>query len=169
MKAIYNLSEDISKWGNKAIENLIKAQHDTAKTIHNDVLDLAPSRHGKYADSIKVSDTEFKDGVITTDIYTDLKSEDGYFVGRMIENGTGIYALEPHIGHTGTFLRSQFQYWYVPVTSVDRPIGKKITIDGQEFYVARPQPARPHFYPALQKNVSTYQNNIRQALEEDQK
>ena len=166
MEAIYNLSEDISKWGNKTIEKLMEAQQETSKIMYNDVLEFAPSKHGKYADSIKVSDTEVNNGVINTWVYTDLKSEDGYFVGRMIENGTGIYALEPHIGHTGTFWKSGFEYWYVPVTSIDRPLGKKITINGQEFYVARPQPAKPHFYPALQKNISTYIKKIGEALEE---
>ena len=169
MKLLYNLSEDISRWENKAIENLIQAQHDTAEQTYHDVLEFAPSKHGKYADSIKVSDTEYQNDVISTWVHTDLMSEDDYFVGRMIENGTGIYALEPHIGTTGTFWNSGFQYWYVPVTSVDRPIGQKITIDGKEFYVARPQPAKPHFYPALQKNVSTYYKNITTALKEAKK
>ena len=128
--------------------------------------DLAPSKDGKYAESIKVSDTELKNDVISTHIYTDLQSEDGYYIGRMIEYGTGIYALQPHIGHTKTFILSQYQFWYVPATSVDRQIGKKIIINGKEFYIARPQKAKPHFIPALQKNISLYHDNIRKAVKE---
>lgn len=166
MKHIARLNIDISNFGNKVINNLINAQKETAKQVKNDVKSLAPSKVGKYADSIKVSDTELKNDVIRTYIYTDLQSEDGYYIGRMIEYGTGIYALQPHIGHTKTFILSQYQFWYVPATSVDRPIGKKIIIDGKEFYVAKPQVAKPHFLPALHKNIALYHENIRKAVKE---
>ena len=86
--------------------------------------------------------------------------------GRMIENGTGIYALEPHIGHTKTFFESQYQYWYVPASEVDRPIGKVVLIDGVEFYVAKAQKPKPHWKPALDENIQTYKENISQAIKE---
>lgn len=166
MKDIARLNVDISNFGNRVIDNLIKAQKETAKQVWKDVKNLAPSKVGKYAESIKVSDTELKNNVITTSIYTDLQSEDGHYIGRMIEYGTGIYALQPHIGHTKTFILSQYHFWYVPVASVDRPIGKTIIIDGKEFYVARPQVAKPHFLPALHKNVALYHENIKKAVKE---
>lgn len=166
MKDIARLNVDISNFGNRVIDNLIKAQKETAKQVWKDVKNLAPSKVGKYAESIKVSDTELKNDVIRTYIYTDLQSEDGHYIGRMIEYGTGIYALQPHIGHTKAFILSQYQYWYVPATSVDRQIGKKIIIDGKEFYIARPQVAKPHFLPALHKNVSLYNENIKKAVKE---
>lgn len=166
MKNILSLSVDLANYTDKAIEKLIKAQKSTAQQVCKDVKSLAPSKVGKYAESIKVSDTELKNDVIRTYIYTDLQSEDGYYIGRMIEYGTGIYALQPHIGHTKTFILSKYQYWYVPATSVDRQIGKKIIINGKEFYIARPQVAKPHFIPALQKNIALYHENIRKALKE---
>ena len=166
MKNILSLSVDLSNYSDKAIEKLIKAQKETGNIILEDVKNLAPSRSGKYADSIKVSETKLENDHIKTKIYTDLLSEDGYYIGRMIENGTGIYALEPHIGKTKTFIDSQYQYWYVPATSVDRQIGKKIIINGKEFYIARPQVAKPHFLPALQKNESVHKSNILKALKE---
>lgn len=166
MKNIERLNVDISNFSNKVIENLINAQKETAMQIWKDVKSLAPSQTGKYAESIKVSDTELKNDVISTHIYTDLQSEDGYYIGRMIEYGTGIYALQPHIGHTKTFILSKYQFWYVPATSVDRPIGKKIIIDGKEFYVAKPQVAKPHFLPSLYKNISLYHENITKAVKE---
>ena len=166
MKNIESISVDISNFENRVIDNLIKAQKDTAQKIWQDVKALAPSNTGKYADSIKVSETEFKDDKITTFIYTDLKSEDGYYIGRMIEYGTGIYALQPHIGHTKTFIESKYNYWYVPARLVDRQIGRKITINGELFYIAKPQPAKPHFIPALQKNIALYHENIRKAIKE---
>lgn len=166
MKNIEILNVDISNFSNKVIENLINAQKETAMQIWRDVKSLAPSNTGKYAESIKVSDTELKNDVISTHIYTDLQSEDGYYIGRMIEYGTGIYALQPHIGHTKTFILSKYQFWYVPATLVDRQIGKKIIINGKEFYIARPQRAKPHFIPALQKNISLYHENISKAIKE---
>lgn len=166
MKNIARLNIDISNFGNKVINNLINAQKETAVQIWKDVKSLAPSKTGKYADSIKVSDTELKNDVIRTYIYTDLQSEDGYYIGRMIEYGTGIYALQPHIGHTKTFIDSKYQFWYVPASSVDRPIGRKIIIDGKEFYIAKPQVAKPHFIPSLQKNISLYHENISKAIKE---
>lgn len=166
MRDIARLNVDISNFGNRVIDNLIKAQKETAKQVWKDVKNLAPSKVGKYAESIKVSDTELKNNVITTSIYTDLQSEDGHYIGRMIEYGTGIYALQPHIGHTKTFILSQYRFWYVPATSVDRQIGKKIIIDGKEFYIARPQVAKPHFLPALHKNVALYHENIGKAVKE---
>ena len=166
MKHIARLNVDISNFGNRVINNLINAQKETAKQVWKDVKSLAPSKVGKYAESIKASDTELKNDVISTRIYTDLQSEDGYYIGRMIEYGTGIYALQPHIGHTKTFILSQYHFWYVPATSVDRQIGKKIIIDGKEFYIARPQVAKPHFLPALHKNVALYHENIKKAVKE---
>lgn len=166
MKNIARLNIDISNFGNKVIDNLIKAQKETAEKVWEDVKNLAPSKVGKYAESIKVSDTELKNNVISTHIYTDLQSEDGYYIGRMIEYGTGIYALQPHIGHTKTFIDSKYHYWYVPASSVDRQIGAKKIINGRLFYIARPQRAKPHFIPALQKNISLYHSNISKAIKE---
>lgn len=166
MKKIGDLVEDLSKISNKVQKKLIETQQETAQKIKEDVLDNAPSKNGKYANSIKVSKTEVKGEKIATAIYTDLKSEDGYFIGRMIENGTGIYALEPHIGHTKTFFDSQYQYWYVPADKVDKPIGRLIEIDGIEFYVAKAQMPKPHFKPALENNKELYKSNIKKAMEE---
>lgn len=166
MKNMNDFVRDLSKLSNKVQKKLIEAQQETAQKIKEDVLNNAPSKKGKYANSIKVSETQIKDNKIITAIYTDLKSEDGYFIGRMIENGTGIYALEQHIGHTKTFFDSQYQYWYVPADKVDRPIGRLIEIDGIEFYVAKAQMPKPHFKPALESNKELYKANIRKAMEE---
>lgn len=84
----------------------------------------------------------------------------------MIENGTGVYALEPHIGHTKTFFESQYQYWYVPAEEVDRPIGRLVEINGQEFYIAKAQRPKPHWKPALEENIELYKENVRKAVKE---
>lgn len=150
-------------WSDKLIKNLEIKQQETAQKICNDIKALAPSQSGEYASSIKVSDTVNSNNTIRTQIYTDLMSE-GHAVGRMIEHGTGIYALEPHIGTSSMFFKSGYQYWYVPATSVSRAIGRKIVINGVEFYVAYAQKPKPHFLPGLNLNKDYYKKKIREAI-----
>ena len=114
MKDILKIGIDLKKASDDLIKKLMVKQKDTAKAIWEDVVLKAPSSSGEYVSSIKIGETKFEKNIISTKIFTDMKSEDGYFVGRMIENGTGIYALEPHIGHTKTFIESGYKYWYVP-------------------------------------------------------
>lgn len=166
MKKVSQLVSDLDKFERKLERNLIEAQNKTAVKIKEDVIKNLNVSKGKYISSIKKSDTKVEGGTIKTSVYTDLKSKDGHLIGRMIENGTGIYALEPHIGHTKTFFESQFQYWYVPAEDVDRPIGKAIMINGQEFYIAKAQRPKPHWKTALDMNEETYKENIRQAIRE---
>ncbi len=165
MKSFEKMVIDVSKIIDTLPKQLVESQRETAKQIWEDVIQYAPAKSGEYISSIKISDTEVNSDSIKTSVYTDLTS-DGYAVGRMIENGTGIYALEPHIGHTKTFIESGYQYWFVPVKSVNRAIGRKIVINGNEFYVAYAQPAKPHFRPALNKNINNYKKNTGKALKE---
>lgn len=164
MKSIAQLSGDLDKFTKNLEANLIKAQRDTAEKIKEDAKNYSPKPDGEYASSIKVSETEVEGQTIKTSVYTDMKSADGYFIGRMIENGTGIYALEPHIGKTKTFFISDYQYWYVPTAKVKKPIGQKITINGVDYYVAKAQRPKPHFKPALDNNILTYRENIKEAF-----
>ena len=166
MKKINEFDKDLSKFQKKLIQKLIKAQDETAEQMKKDVIEKTGLSTGKYVNSIQKGETEYKNHSIKTEIFTDLKSKDGYLIGRMIENGTGIYALEPHIGHTKTFFESEYRYWYVPADEVDRPIGKAILIDGVEFYVAKAQRPRPHWKPALEEDVELYRQNISKAIKE---
>lgn len=166
MKNINQFSKDLSKFEKRLKENLIKAQKETAEQMKQHVIEKTGLSSGKYVNSIQTGDTEYNNGAIKTEIYTDLKSKDGYLIGRMIENGTGIYALEPHIGHTKTFFESGYKYWYVPADEVDRPIGKVILIDGVEFYVAKAQKPRPHWKPVLEEDIELYKSNVAKAIKE---
>lgn len=168
MKLLENMIIDVSNFMDNVPQKLATAQRETAKDILKDTIEFAPSKSGDYISSIKISDTNITNQNIKTMVYTDLTS-DGHAVGRMIEYGTGIYALEPHIGHTKTFFSSGYQYWYVPTTSVKRAIGKAIKINGQEFYIVYAQPSKPHFVPALQKNVANYKQKTKDALKEAMK
>jgi len=164
MKSIVQISGDLDKFKRNLKSNLIQAQRDTAEKMQEDAREYSPKPNGEYANSIKVSKTEVEGQTIKTSIYTDMKSADGHFIGRMIENGTGIYALEPHIGKTKTFFISNYQYWYVPTAKVKHPIGQKITINGVDYYVAKAQKPKPHFNPALNNNIMTYKQNVAEAI-----
>lgn len=166
MKKIGELGKDLSVFQKKLQKNLIKAQEETAKQIKKDVIEKLGFSSGKYVNSIQKGETEIQNDKIKTEIFTDLKSKDGYLIGRMIENGTGTYALEPHIGHTKTFHVSGYQYWYVPANEVDRPIGETILIDGVEFYIAKAQKPKPHWKPVLEEDIELYKENIRKAIKE---
>lgn len=166
MKKVNEFGKDLSKFEQKLIKKLIKAQDETAEQMKRDVIEKLGFSSGKYVNSIQKGETEYKNHSIKTEIFTDLKSKDGYLIGRMIENGTGIYALEPHIGHTKTFHVSGYQYWYVPADEVDRPIGKAILIDGVEFYVAKAQKPKPHWKPVLEEDFELYKSNISKAIKE---
>lgn len=166
MKNIKQLSVDLDKFGESLTRKLMEAQSKTADKMKEDVIKNTGFGGGKYVESIKRGKTTIEQNTIKTQIYTDLKSNDGYFIGRMIENGTGIYALEPHVGHTKTFFASQYQYWYVPAEEVDRPIGQVVLIDGIEFYIAKAQRPKPHWKPALEMNEKTYKEYIARAIKE---
>lgn len=166
MKNIEEFGKDLSKFEQRLKEKLTRAQEETAEQIKKDVIEKLGFSSGKYVESIQKGKTEVNDDKIKTEIFTDLKSKDGYLIGRMIENGTGIYALEPHIGHTKAFHISGYQYWYVPADEVDRPIGKTILIDGIEFYIAKAQKPKPHWKPVLEEDMELYKSNIKKAVKE---
>lgn len=169
MKKLERLEIDFDNFSKKLIQNLMKAESDTAQSIWNDVILNAPVDTGEYVSSISVDEPVYKDNTITTVIGSDLKTEDGYFLGRMLENGTGIYALEEHIGKTKTFIESGYRYWYLPVEKAKKALGKSITLYGKEYYVMYAQPAKPHFTPAYNSNVRLRRENISKAIKENMK
>lgn len=169
MKKLAQLEVDFDKFSKKLIQNLMKAESDTAQSIWNDVILNAPVDTGEYVSSISVDEPVYKDNTITTVIGSDLKTEDGYFLGRMLENGTGIYALEEHIGKTKTFIESGYTYWYLPAEKAKKALGKPITLYGKGYYVMHAQPAKPHFTPAYNSNVRLRRENISKAIKESMK
>lgn len=169
MKKIAQLEVDFDKFSKNVVKKLMEAEKNTAESIWNDVVANAPMDTGEYVSSISVDDPIYKKNTIKTVIGSDLKTEDGYFLGRMLENGTGIYALEEHIGKTKTFIQSGYRYWYLPVEKAPKELGTPITIYGKQYYVMHGQPARPHFIPAYNSNVRIRKENIMKALREARK
>ena len=151
MKNIESLSVDISKYGERVIDNLIKAQRETAKDLLKDVKAQAPVDTGAYRDSIQMSETTYDGNTIRTSVYTDATVMDSvgrtYNLGDLIEYGTRPHLIEP--------ARKQVL---------------KFTINGQTIFASHVfhpgTVANPHFQLALQKNIPLYHFNIRKALKE---
>lgn len=173
MKKLAQLEIDFDKFSKNVVKKLMEAEKNTAESIWNDVIVNAPMDTGEYISSISVDDPIYEKDTIKTVIGSDLKTEDGYFLGRMLENGTGIYALEEHIGKTKTFIQSGYRYWYLPVEKVDNALEKygykKVNLYGKDYYVMHGQPAKPHFIPAYNSNVRIRKENIMKALREARK
>ena len=71
---------------------------------------------------------------------------------KFAEYGTGVYAENGHIGTTPTFVNSGYNKWYVPVSSVKHNVSYPIVeIDGEQYYIARPQIAQHRFYKCSQR------------------
>lgn len=152
MKSIDRLSVDILAFGNKAIDNIIKAQSNTAYVIQQDAKNLAPENTGAYKESIELGETQVNNGVITTSVYTDATvttlSGTSYNLGRLLEEGTTPHDIYP----------------------VKKSVLKWTNFNGEARfakYVHHPGTiAQPHFLPALNMNRALYVENIRKAVKE---
>lgn len=155
MRDIATLSAYLDKFTNKVIENVTKAQQETARTIWEDVINISSEKinenTGNYVSSIQVSPTEQNGNTIKTEIYTDatVSTLGGatYNLGYLLENGTSPHLIEPVNANVLHF-----------------------QIGGEDIFTKRVNhpgtTARPHFKPALEKNINTYLQNIDKAVKE---
>lgn len=143
------LTLKLKKVEQNMIKHLVEAQRETANIVCEDVKKLAPKNTGRYANSIKVSETIITDGVITTKVYTDAKvvSSSGkeYNLGYLLETGTSPHIIEPVNAKALHFV-----------------------IDGQDIFVKRVQHpgtvAQPHFSLAKDMNRLVYKQKINNAI-----
>ena len=153
MKDISKLSEYVDKFTNKVIENVTKAQQETAQKVWEDVVDNAPYKDGDYIASIRVSDTTKKGNTISTEIFTEAqvmtKSGNSYNLGLLLETGTNPHAIPNAFGWGDKYGYDSVQY-----KKTLNPNWHPGTI------------AQPHFKPALEKNKSLYKENIKRAIKE---
>lgn len=160
MRDISFMAEVITTKLNKKIDKLKQAQQDTAKVILEDVVSNAPLDTGEYISSIQVSPTTEEKGVIKTSVYSDLLV--GGNIPKWVNVPLGAF-LEWGTGPLGESTNT-FEHGY------------PYTTNAPWNYIAHLQYlktgtwgmiARPHFYPALQKNISLYKENIRKAIREE--
>ena len=151
MKDINRLSVDILNFGNRAVDNIIKAQSDTAYVIQQDAKNLAPENTGAYKESIELGETQVNNGVISTSVYTDATvytlSGTSYNLGRLLEEGT-----RPH-----EIRATNAQALHFTIMGKD-VFAKSVLHPGTI--------AQPHFLPALNMNRALYVENIRKAVKE---
>lgn len=87
-----------------------------------------------YENKILIEFTDAQTNEIIGRLHTDKNT---FPHALFVEFGTGIYAEEPHIGNTKTFIESGFKYWFVPKEKVD--LSKygltPVVIYGKEFYL----------------------------------
>ncbi len=156
MKSIDKLSASVSTWGKKLEKELVEAQRDTAKKIWEDIINTAPTRSGVYISSIKIGETEVKDGLIRTSVFSDLlvggpnPKWAKVPLGALIEWGTGIEGANTNNYPHG------YGYRLTPWCYYDEYYHMFVTTTGMI--------ARPHFQPALLKNKETYIENLRKAV-----
>lgn len=154
MEDIKKLNVYLGRISKKIVNDLAKAQRETAKTICKDAQSLAPG-NGKYAQSIKVGDT-ISDGKkistkVTTDVNVTAKSNGNvYNLGFLLETGTEMHAIPNAFGWGDIFGYDSPQYkrtlqknWHPGFNSM------------------------PHFIPALNKNKDVYWQNIEKALDKE--
>ncbi len=158
MREISEMATVLTNKLEQKLEKLKQAQRETAKQIQQDTVNSAP-QSADYTSSIKLSDTEIEKDVIKTSVFSDLivwwpKKSMNIPLSAFLEWGTG------PLGES----------------SNDYPHGYSYTTDAPWNYQAQLQyeltgtwgmEARPHFYPALQKNVALYKENLRKALKEE--
>ena len=156
MRNINEMANYFKEFEVKTINNIAKAQKETAKIIETDVKSLAPFDTGLYEESIQTSATQKKQNIISTEIFTDAtvesKAGNVYNLGFLLENGTDMHAIPNafgfgyttgHIGNDGMWHKGTMDKDWHPGTI-----------------------AQPHFKPALNDNEYTYLENIKRAVKE---
>ena len=159
MRDISEMATVLTNKLDQKLEKLKQAQRDTAKVIWEDTVSNAPLNESGYISSIQVSDTKEEKDVIKTSIYSDL------LVGGDIPKWQNVPIAAFLEWGTGPLGESTNDY----------PHGYPYTTDAPWNFIAEMQylqtgtwgmQARPHFYPALQKNIALYKDNLRKALKE---
>ena len=159
MRDISEMATVLTNKLEEKLEKLKQAQRDTAKVILEDTVNEAPLNVGGYISSIKLGDTDFKDDVIKTSVYSDLlvfwkKIGKNIPLSAFLEWGTG------PLGESS----NDYPHGYPYTTDQPWNLATEIQL---ELTGTWGMSARPHFYPALQKNIALYKDNLRKALKEE--
>ena len=158
MRDISEMATVLTNKLEEKLEKLKQAQRDTAKVIWEDTVNEAPLNTGSYISSIKLGDTEVKEDIIKTSVFSDLtvwwqKIGRNIPLACFLEWGTG------PLGES----TNDFPHGYPYTTDYPWNLEKQLQYELTGTWGIE---ARPHFYPALQKNVSLYKDNLRKALKE---
>lgn len=159
MKDISEMANVLTNRLEEKLEKLKQAQRDTAKVIWEDTVNESPLKTGDYTSSIQISETELKDDVIKTSVYSDLKV---FWAKKSINIPLSAF-LEWGTGPIGEDSNT-YEHGYPYTTDVPWNFATQLQYDLMGTWG---MPARPHFYPALQKNISLYKENLRKAMKDE--
>ena len=160
MRDISEMATVLTNKLDKKLDKLKQAQRDTAKVIWEDTVNEAPTEEDDYMSSIQISDTKEEKDVIKTSVFSDL------LVGGDIPKWQNVPVAAFLEWGTGPLGEATNDYQH----------GYPYTTDEPWNFIAQMQfeqtgtwgmAARPHFYPALQKNIALYKDNLRKALKEE--
>lgn len=158
MKDISKLSIVLNfKLKKELIPKLQNAQRKTAEKIWEDTIDSSPFKNGDYISSIQIGKTENNKGVIKTSVFSDLK------VGGDIPKWQNVLLANFINWGTGPLGEATNDYPHGYSYTTDFPWNYQTQIQYQ-LYGTWGMEANPHFYNSLQKNVSTYKENLRKCF-----
>lgn len=149
MKNIRSINVDLDKYTNNVINNLAKAQRNTAENIWESLSENANMDTGAFISSIKIEDTQITEERIKTFIGSDLQVVDSngqsYNLGFLLENGTMPHTIVPVNGE------------YLVFEKDGKTIFTKLVHHpGMRAY--------NNYKNALNSNLSTYKANIKKAM-----
>lgn len=159
MREISEMATVLTNKLESKLEKLKQAQRDTAKAIWEDTINEAPMTESNYISSIQISDTKEEKDIIKTSVFSDLivwwaKKGINVPLSAFLEWGTGPLGEDSN----------NYPHGY-PYTT-DAPWDAYSFMQMQQTGTWGRE-AKPHFYPALQKNIALYKENLRKALKEE--
>ena len=139
------------------LEKVKEAQVETAKQMHKDTVSNAPNIRGDYVDSIKLGDQKEEDDIVSTSVYSNL------LVGGDIPKWQDVPLSAFAEWGTGPLGESTNKYEHGYPYTTDEPWNAEAM---NQFLMTGTwgRSAEPHFYPALQKNIALYKDNLRKAM-----
>lgn len=164
VKGLENLDKKLNTIINKLPQTTKQGIENAIKGTCEYALHLKKGKKEGILFEMVSTDTQEIKGRVYTDIETFPHS-------WFLEYGTGIWAEQPHIGTSKTFIESGFEYWFIPVNKVERPLHYPIiTIKGSQFYLAHGVQSQPFMRPAeferRDQNIDEVQKEIYKMLKE---
>lgn len=162
-KKLNNLDKKIDYICDNITPSIMKGVQDALKNTQTLAIRLRKGEGTILTELVNINSGEVKGRVFTDKV--------NFFWAVFLEYGTGQYAQLPHIGTTPTFIKSGYEYWFIPVEKVDKRLYYPIIeIQGQQFYLAHGVEARPFMTPAgiqtREQNVKIIKDSVKSMLKE---
>lgn len=141
IKGLDSLNRKLNNIANNLEKNTLEAMNKVLKDGQKVAFD---NKIGTKDESMIPYEATSDKTYVTGRLHTDKKK---FSHALFLEYGTGTEAEMEHIGTTKTFLKSGYQYWYLPVEKAPRDFGTPIMINGKEFFVMYPQSPKPFMRP----------------------